>query len=303
MEFNKRDFLYHLGLEWIEGKTNARIRDFSDVRYILLGGKPRRMKNLARNLEANLELGQIHSGIQEVEEATKAGRYVMYKIGPVLSVSHGMGRPSLSILLEELAKLLFYAKKHSKDLLAQPVYFLRLGTCGSLGVKPGNLILSTEALMPDLNTGLTKYELDQKVSYPSTFCPNFLQEILNFSKKNKPLLPVHKGKTITADDFYQGQGRFDGYFKSSYSESERQTFFEKAYKLGVRNFEMEAAELASFCNRPDSPLSLSAATLCVGLVDRMQGDQVTNSLSEINSWEQSLLKFASQYICDAIKRI
>ena len=36
-------------------------------------------------------------------------RYAMYKVGPVLSVSHGMGVPSLSILLHELIKLMWHA--------------------------------------------------------------------------------------------------------------------------------------------------------------------------------------------------
>lgn len=43
---------------------------------------------------------------------TKVGkdqRYVLYLVGPVLVCSHGMGGPSTSILLHEVAKLLHYA--------------------------------------------------------------------------------------------------------------------------------------------------------------------------------------------------
>ena len=41
-----------------------------------------------------------------------------------------MGAPSLSILLHELAKLLHYAE-------ATNFIFMRIGTCGSLGLEPG----------------------------------------------------------------------------------------------------------------------------------------------------------------------
>ena len=36
-------------------------------------------------------------------------RYAMYKVGPVLSISHGMGIPSASILLHEVIKLMYHA--------------------------------------------------------------------------------------------------------------------------------------------------------------------------------------------------
>ena len=46
--------------------------------------------------------------------AASAGRYVMYKIGPILTLNHGMGMPSLSIALHEVVKLLFYAGASGK---------------------------------------------------------------------------------------------------------------------------------------------------------------------------------------------
>ena len=36
-------------------------------------------------------------------------RYAMYKVGPVLSISHGMGIPSAGILLHEVIKLMYHA--------------------------------------------------------------------------------------------------------------------------------------------------------------------------------------------------
>lgn len=51
-----------------------------------------------------------------------------FQVGPVLSISHGMGVPSIGILLHEIIKLMYHAK--CKD----PV-FIRLGTCGGVGVN------------------------------------------------------------------------------------------------------------------------------------------------------------------------
>ena len=42
--------------------------------------------------------------------AASAGRYVMYKVGPILTLNHGMGMASLSIALHEVVKLLHYAR-------------------------------------------------------------------------------------------------------------------------------------------------------------------------------------------------
>ncbi len=49
------------------------------------------------------------------------------------------GCPSMSILLNELMKLVLYAG--CKD-----VTFFRMGTCGGIGLKPGTLIVSEEAV-------------------------------------------------------------------------------------------------------------------------------------------------------------
>lgn len=63
----------------------------------------------------------------------------MFKVGPVLCISHGMGVPSMSIVLHEVIKLLSHAK--ARD----PVFF-RLGTCGGVDVDPGNVVITEESL-------------------------------------------------------------------------------------------------------------------------------------------------------------
>lgn len=50
-----------------------------------------------------------------------------------------MGISSISILLHEIIKLMYYAK--AKD----PVFF-RIGTSGGLGVEPGSLVVANAAV-------------------------------------------------------------------------------------------------------------------------------------------------------------
>ena len=129
------DYLYHISL----GKNVDELaKNFSDVRFICMGGSPKRMHQFALYIQKvighKLPAGQTFQNISEASD-----RYSMYKVGPVLSVNHGIGCPSMSILLHELIKLVHYAK--CKD-----VTFFRLGTSGGIGVKPGTLVVTSEAV-------------------------------------------------------------------------------------------------------------------------------------------------------------
>lgn len=116
------DLLYHLGF-------NTKDHDFKgmfgDVKFVCVGGTASRMERLARLLIIKLDL-QLPVGMDLVDMTADSHRYSMYKVGPVLCVSHGMGTPSLSILLHELIKLIHYAG-------CVGVTFLRVGTCGGIG--------------------------------------------------------------------------------------------------------------------------------------------------------------------------
>lgn len=113
-------------------------KNFGDVKFVCMGGSPKRMHQFALYIQKligyKLPPGQSLANISEASD-----RYSMYKIGPVLSVNHGIGCPSMAILLHELIKLVHYAK--CKD-----VTFFRLGTCGGVGAAPGTLVVTSEAV-------------------------------------------------------------------------------------------------------------------------------------------------------------
>lgn len=103
-----------------------------------MGGTNIRMKNFAHFImkEINYEL-PVGAELHDI--TAEPNRYAMYKVGPVLSVSHGLGMSSFGVLLHELFKLMFYAK--CKD----PI-FIRLGTSGGIGIEPGTVVVTNRAV-------------------------------------------------------------------------------------------------------------------------------------------------------------
>lgn len=127
------DSLYHLGLSTDRHDLQAL---FGDVRFVCMGGTPQRMHNFARLVAK--ELGH-DDGQPLVDIAAASHRYAMFKVGPVLSVSHGMGISSLSILMHEMIKLIYYAR-------AKNVIFFRIGTCGGLDIDQGSVVITRQAV-------------------------------------------------------------------------------------------------------------------------------------------------------------
>eukprot|EP00937_MAST-01D_sp_MAST-1D-sp2_P007141 g7141.t1 len=98
---------------------------------------------------------------------------------------------------------------------------------------------------------------------------------------------------MSADCFYEGQGRLDGAV-CEYDEADKMAFLRRAHGAGVRNIEMEALQFAAFTQR----LGIRAAACCVTLLDRLEGDQVRASPEELGAWEaaagDAVLAFVQQ---------
>ena len=56
-----------------------------------------------------------------------------------LIFQHGMGIPSLAICFHEIFKLLYHAQ-------CEDVTFFRIGTSGGLGIPPGSVVITEEAV-------------------------------------------------------------------------------------------------------------------------------------------------------------
>jgi len=198
----------------------------------------------------------------------------------VISVSHGMGAPSASILLHELAKLLRYAQ-------ATDVIFLRLGTCGGLGIEGGSVVISEECVNGELEPFYNLHILGKQVKRSSKLDQTVAKEI--YACKGD--LSVYFGKTLSCDDFYESQGRLDGAM-CDFSEEEKMAFLKEAHNRGVRNIEMEGLGFASFCTH----LGIPCAMLAVVLLNRLKGDQVTATSQELADYADHVQHLAITYI-------
>ncbi|KAH7944606.1 hypothetical protein HPB52_021821 [Rhipicephalus sanguineus] len=197
----------------------------------------------------------------------------MYKVGPLLSISHGMGAPSLSILLHEVFKLLHYAR-------CRDVLVFRIGTSGGVGVPPGSVVVSTGAVNGLLREELDMHVLGKLVSRPAKLDVKLAEEIAAEARRSLSGINVVLGKTMCADDFYEGQGRLDGAF-CDYTDQEKQQFMERLRSVGVVNIEMEATLFAAMCHHA----GIKGAVVCVTLLDRLKGDQVTEPKSVMSEWQ------------------
>lgn len=156
LDFMESDYLYHLGL------TKVDASDFSDVKYLVVGGTNDRMTKFANALAAQLGV--------EVQSVGLHKRYVIYRLGSVLVCSHGMGGPSISILLHELAKLLKYANADC--------VWIRIGTCGGVGVPPGTLVLTQQSVNGALEPWHETIVLGERIRRSTMFKPEMNLEIM-----------------------------------------------------------------------------------------------------------------------------
>lgn len=131
------DDFHHLSLS--KGRDDLR-QNFGDIKFVCMGGTASRMLTFANYMRDQLNIS-IPLGMELRNISKQSDRFSMYKLGPVLFANHGMGCPSLSILLNELLRLLFHAGCSMKDLT-----FFRIGTCGGLGVEPGTIVLTEESV-------------------------------------------------------------------------------------------------------------------------------------------------------------
>jgi uridine phosphorylase len=169
---------------------------FQDVKFICIGGTPKRMEEFAYYIMG--EIGhKIPTGTQLLDISQHSYRYSMYKTGPVLSISHGMGIPSVSILLHEIIKLMYHAKA------IDPVFF-RIGTCGGIGIDGGNVIITEEALNPELQPFHEVTVLGRKVKRPSKLDKKLCDELVTIANSMDEPYSFHIGKTMCTDDFYEG---------------------------------------------------------------------------------------------------
>jgi uridine phosphorylase len=165
---------------------------------------------------------------------------------PIVVCSGGIGGPSTSIAVEELAQLGINT-------------FLRLGTTGGIQpqLSPGDVIVTTGAVRLD---GASLHFAPMEFPAVADFaCTTALVE----AAKATGVTP-HVGITASSDTFYPGQERYDTY--SGRVVRRFRGSLEEWQAMGVLNYEMEAATLFTMC----ASQGLRAGCVAGVLVNRAQ---------------------------------
>lgn len=215
-----RDILYHLGYPLPESTADltARLRA---VQYVLLCGTASR----ARSLAAAVAPGPH-------DDICRTDRYTVLVPAPhVVVAAHGIGTGSVDCLLHELVKALRVAG-------AEGYAFIRVGSCGGVGIAPGGVVVSGAVLNGVFAPVLNMCVLGKVVEMPAVLDASLRAKLLEFGKGLFGDGAVVQGDTMSAETFYTAQGRLDGAF-CDFGRTERAAFLEKCRSRGIRNFEME----------------------------------------------------------------
>lgn len=237
------------------------------------------MKAFALFMHKKLGLEGDGDDIEDICAGTD--RYCMFKTGPVLSLSHGMGIPSISIMLHELIKLLHHAR-------CCDVTIIRIGTSGGIGIAPGSVVITDTAVDSFFKPRFEQVILDNVVTRSTELDKELATDLFNCSREIPNFLTLIR-HTMCTYDFYEG--RLDGAL-CCFSRERKLDYLKRAYKAGVRNIEMESTVFAAMCGL----CGLRAAVVCVTLLDRLESDQINLSHDVLVEYQQRPQLLISNFI-------
>ena len=198
------------------------VRDqLQGAQVAILPGDPGRVAKIAEHLHAPVALSSNREFTSWLGLSAPDG-------APIVVCSTGIGGPSTSIAVEELAQLGVRT-------------FLRVGTTGAIQpeIDVADVIVTTGSVRLDGASGhFAPYESPAVAHYD---CVHALVESARSLGRRS-----HVGITVAADTFYPGQERYDtvsGYVRRSLQGSR-----DEWAALHVLNYEMESATLFTQCS-------------------------------------------------------
>lgn len=182
---------------------------------------------------------------------------------PVVVCSTGIGGPSVSICVEELAQLGIRT-------------FLRIGTTGAIQphIRVGDVLVTTGAVRLD---GASRHFAP--LSYPAVAHFDCTAALIEAAREHG--VEPHIGITASSDTFYPGQERYDTYTGKvcrDFAGSLKQW-----QDLHVMNYEMESATLFTMC----SAMGLRAGMVSGVIVNRTE-QEIPNEASVKDSEQRAV---------------
>jgi uridine phosphorylase len=242
--------VYHLNIdsEIIEGAAVA-----------LLPGDPGRVQALATT--------PPFERARELANKREYRTWIAY-VGrtPVLVTSTGIGGPSASIAIDELAQLGVRT-------------FLRVGTTGAIqaDIDIGTVIVTTGAVR--LDGASTHYA---PIEYPAVAHPDVVQAVMTAARDLG--VPFRAGVSASCDTFYPGQERYDSF--SGYVPRRFQGITEEWRRLHVLNYEMESSTVLTLA----SAMGLRGGCVAGVVVNRARSENVTKA--DLEAGESNAVRVA-----------
>jgi uridine phosphorylase len=207
--------VYHLGLK----KNQVR-----NSKTVLLPGDPFRVLKIANKIE------RYFGGDIEELAWKREFKTIICDVNtrPVLVTSTGIGGPSTSIVIEELAMLGIKT-------------FIRVGTTGAIQkrIRLGDVIITTGSVR--LDGASTHYA---PIEYPAVADYEVVDSLIKAAYKSK--VRYHVGITVSTDTFYPGQERHDSF--TGYVPRRFQGSMKEWQRLNVLNYEMESSTVLTLCS-------------------------------------------------------
>lgn len=217
-----------------------------DAALALLPGDPGRVEALART--APFERGR------ELACKREYRTWIAY-LGPtpVLVTSTGIGGPSASIAIDELAQLGVRT-------------FLRVGTTGAIqaDIDVGTVIVTTGAVRLD---GASRHYAP--IEYPAVAHPDVVQAAI--SAASALGIACRAGISASCDTFYPGQERYDSY--TGYVPRWFQGATEEWRRLHVLNYEMESSTVLTLT----AAMGLRGGCVAGVIVNRTRSEAITRA--------------------------
>ena len=201
--------MFHLGISknMLKGATLA-----------IMPGDPARVEKIASHMQDPVFLNSHR-------EFTLYLAYI--ENHPVVVCSTGIGGPSTSIAIEELAQLGVKT-------------FLRVGTTGAIQphINIGDMVISTGAVRLD---GASQHFAP--LEFPAVADFDVVYALKTAAQRMGAT--VHLGVTASSDTFYPGQERYDTSTKRVVRRF--QNSLKEWQQMGVMNYEMESATMFTQC--------------------------------------------------------
>jgi len=250
--------LYHLGLteESIRGAATA-----------LMPGDPARAGKIAD------EIARARGGrAEEIASRREFKTFIATsaKSPPFIVTSTGIGGPSVSIAVEELARIGIRT-------------FIRVGTTGAIQeyLKNGDCIITTGAVRLD---GASRHYAP--IEYPAVASLGVTNALVRGAEEAG--VPYHTGISASSDTFYQGEEKSGAFRKYTIRAIRGST--EEWRELHVLNYEMESATLLTMT------ASMGLEGGCItGVINRSDDGEITPEDLELG--EGNVIRAAVAALC------